>query len=65
MSITGCESFKSFGEVRKRFFISIFYDPEISSPANLHTTSAIALLPSMGESRPKLPGTFLRAFLHM
>ena len=33
MSTTCCESFKSFGEVRKKFFISNFYDPEISSPA--------------------------------
>ena len=28
-----CESFKSFGEVGKKFFISNFYDPEISAPA--------------------------------
>ena len=32
MSTTCCESFKSFGEVGKKFFISNFYDPEISSP---------------------------------
>ena len=33
MSTTCCESFKSFGEVGKKFFISNFYEPEISSPA--------------------------------
>ena len=33
MSTICCESFKSFGEVGKKFFISNFYDPEISSPA--------------------------------
>ena len=33
ISTTGCESFKSFGEVGKKFFISNFYDHEISSPA--------------------------------
>ena len=33
MSTRCCESFKSFGEVGKKFFISNFYDSEISSPA--------------------------------
>ena len=33
MSTTCCESFKSFGEVGKKFFISNFYDPKILSPA--------------------------------
>ena len=33
MSTTCCESFKWFEEVGKKFFISNFYDPEISSPA--------------------------------
>ena len=33
MSTTCCESFKSFGEVGKKFFISNLYDPEFSSPA--------------------------------
>ena len=33
MSTTCCESFKSLGEVGKKFYISIFYDPKISSPA--------------------------------
>ena len=33
MSTTCCESFKSFGEAGKKFFISNFYDPEISAPA--------------------------------
>ena len=33
MFTTSCESFKSFEEVGKKFFISNFYDPEISSPA--------------------------------
>ena len=31
--ITCCESFKSFGVVGKKFFISNFYDPEILAPA--------------------------------
>ena len=33
MSTTYRESFKSFEEVGKKFFISYFYDPEILSPA--------------------------------
>ena len=33
MSTTCCESFKAFEEAGKKFFISNFYDPEISSPA--------------------------------
>ena len=33
MSTTCCENFKSFEEVGKKYFISNFYDPEISSPA--------------------------------
>ena len=33
MSTTCCESFKSFEYVGKKFFISNFYYPEISSPA--------------------------------
>ena len=31
MSTTCCDSFKSFGEVGKKFFISNFYDSEISA----------------------------------
>ena len=37
MSTTCSKSFKSFGEVGKKFFISNFYDPEISSPAMILT----------------------------
>ena len=33
MSTTCCESFKSFEEAGKKFFISNFYYPEISAPA--------------------------------
>ena len=33
MFTTSCETFKSFEEAGKKFFISNFYDPEISSPA--------------------------------
>ena len=33
MSTTCCESFKPFGEVGQKFFLSNFYDPKNSSPA--------------------------------
>ena len=55
MSTTCCESFKSFGEVGKKFFISNFYDPEISSPAK----NGISLTAPYSEVSSALTNLFL------
>ena len=53
MSTTCCESFKSFGEVGKKFFIRNFYDHEISSAAknSMNLPGFYALLVSSAQTK--------------
>ena len=59
MSTTCCKSFKSFGEVGKKFFISNIYDPEISSPVN----SGMSLTAPYSEVSPAIYNLFLPELL--
>ena len=58
VSITCCESFKAFGEVGKKFFISNFYDSEISSPSK----NSIILTAPYSEVSSALTNLFYQSY---